>query len=98
MFLFFLSLMIQAIIEREVRLKMSEQEIKSLPIYPEDRDADAPTTSKILDNFDGISSYQIKAGGNIIKEFKDSLTPTQKQILSFLDIKQYEYWGNSTAK
>jgi hypothetical protein len=34
MFLFFLSLMIQAIIEREVRLRMKERGIKTLPIYP----------------------------------------------------------------
>ena len=94
MFLFFLSLMIQAIIEREVRLKMKEWEIKTLPIYPEFRDAFHPTTSKILNAFEGISSYQVRRG-QTIKEFRDSLTQTQELILSMLGISLYYYWGNS---
>lgn len=94
MFLFFLSLMIQAIIEREVRLKMQEYGIEKLPIYPEFRDAYHPTTSKILDCFDGISFYQLKINGKPAKEFKDSLTVTQEQILIFLSISQDKYWSD----
>ncbi|MBW8036706.1 MAG: IS1634 family transposase, partial [Planctomycetes bacterium] len=94
MFLFFLSLMIQAIIEREVRAKMKEWEIKTLPIYPEFRDAFHPTTSKILSVFEGISSYQVR-NASTIKEFRDSLTQTQEQILSMLNISLDYYWGNS---
>ena len=95
MFLFFLSLMIQAIIEREVRLKMKERGIKSLPIYPESRAAVHPTTSKILDAFDGISSYKVKLEAGTTKEFRDSLTETQCQILDLLGISQKYYWGCS---
>lgn len=92
MFLFFLSLMIQAIIEREVRLRMKEEGIKTLPIYPEDRDAYHPTTSKILDTFEGISSYQVTMEGKT-KEFRDSLTQTQETILSLLNIDINDFWG-----
>jgi transposase len=92
MFLFFLSLMIQAIIEREVRLKMKEEGIKTLPIYPESRDAYHPTTSKILDTFEGISSYQVTIEGRT-REFRDSLTQTQKTILSLLNIDINDFWG-----
>ncbi len=94
MFLFFLSLMIQAIIEREVRLKMKEWDIKTLPIYPEFRDAFHPTTSKILSVFEGISSYQVRMG-QMIKEFRDSLTQTQELILNMLGISLEYYWGHS---
>ncbi|GFP42885.1 hypothetical protein HKBW3C_02009 [Candidatus Hakubella thermalkaliphila] len=97
MFLFFLSLMIQAIIEREVRLKMKEWGIKTLPIYPESRDAYHPTTSKILDAFDGISSYQVRMG-QMTKEFRDSLTQTQEQILNLLGISSDYYWGQSVVE
>jgi transposase len=92
MFLFFLSLMIQAIIEREVRLKMKERGIKTLPIYPEFRNAYHPTTSKILDTFDGLSSYQVTIDGKK-REFRDSLTQTQKTILSLLNIDINDFWG-----
>jgi transposase len=97
MFLFFLSLMIQAIIEREVRLKMKEWGIKTLPIYPESRDAFHPTTSKILGVFEGISSYQVRMG-QMTKEFRDSLTQTQEQILNLLGISSDYYWGKSAIE
>ena len=74
MFLFFLSLMIQAIIEREVRLKMKERGTETLPIYPEFRDAYHPMTLKILDTFDCISSYLVRLDEETSKEFRDSLT------------------------
>ena len=97
MFLFFLSLMIQAIIEREVRRKMKEWGIENLPIYPEFRDAFHPTTSKILSVFEGISAYQVRMG-QLIKEFRDSLTQTQEQILNMLGISLDYYWGHSVAE
>ena len=92
MFLFFLALMIQAIIEREVRLKMKKEGIKTLPIYPESRDAYHPTTSKILDTFDGISSYRVTIEGKT-REFRDPLTQTQKTILRLLNIDIDDFWG-----
>ena len=91
MFLFFLSLMIQALIEREVRLKMLEHKVESLPIYPEGREAVAPTTSKILEQFNGVSSYKIM-GGKKTKEFKDDLNPLQEQLLGFMGISSSKYW------
>ncbi len=89
--------MIQAIIEREVRLKMKEWGIKTLPIYPESKEAYHPTTSKILDAFDGISSYQVRMG-QTTKEFRDSLTKTQEQILNLLRISSDYYWGQSVVE
>jgi len=97
MFLFFLSLMIQAIIEREVRLRMKERGIKTLPVYPEFRDSYHPTTSKILYTFEGISSYQVKLDRETRKEFRDSLTETQEKILDLLCISLNYYWGKSPA-
>lgn len=97
MFLFFLSLMIQAIIEREVRRKMNALGIETLSIYPESRDAYHPTTSKLLDAFDGISSYQVTMGQET-KEFRDSLTQTQEQILNLLGINVDSYWGRPVAE
>jgi len=93
MFLFFMALMIQGIIERKVRLAMKDKNIKSLPIYPEYRSSFYPTTSKIFYNFDGIFSYNILKDDKVVKEFKDSLSSAQKTILDLLDIDENEYWG-----
>jgi len=97
MFLFFLSLMIQAIIEREVRLRMKERGIEALPIYPEFRDAVHPTTSKILYAFDGVSSYEVRLDRETTKEFRDSLTATQLEILNLLNVSQSYYWGTPST-
>ena len=93
MFLFFMALMVQGIIERKVRLAMKEKNIKSLPIYPEYRSSFYPTTSKIFYNFDGIFSYKILKDGKVTKEFKDNLSSAQKTILSLLDMDENDYWG-----
>jgi len=93
MFLFFIALIIQGIIERKVRMSMKERAIKSLPVYPEYRKSFYPTTSKIFYNFDGISSYKILKNGKVVKEFKDELSSIQKLLLDLLDINEDDYWG-----
>jgi transposase len=98
MFLFFVALLIQGVIERKVRLAMKEKSIKSLPIYPEYRKSFYPTTSKIFYNFDGISSYKILKNDKVVKEFKDSLSSIQKMILDLLDMDEDQYWGRASSE
>jgi len=93
MFLFFVALIVQAVIERKVRMSMKKRAIKSLPVYPEYRKSFYPTTSKIFYNFDGISSYKILKDGKVVKEFKDELSSIQKLLLDLLDISEDDYWG-----
>lgn len=98
MFLFFVALIIQGVIERRLRLQMKARGIKSLPIYPEYRKSFYPTTSKIFYNFDGISSYKIIKDGKLVKEFKDELSSTQKMILDLLDMDEDQYWGMANSE
>jgi len=46
--LYLLSLLVQALIERELRLAMKREKIKELPIYPEQRLCKRPPTEQIL--------------------------------------------------
>ncbi len=62
LFLFFIALVIQSLIEREVRNRMDDEGQTSLAIYPEDRDSTRPTTSKIFDRFERLSTYSIADG------------------------------------
>ena len=93
MFLFFIALSVQALLEREVRNKMKESGDEDLLIYPEARTSVHPTTNKILNNFEQVSTYSIMENGETIEEFKDELTETQKTILNYLNISEEEYWG-----
>ena len=92
MFLFYLMLMGQALIEREVRKEMKKNGIESLKIYPEFRDATRPTTTKIMYTFEGVSRYCINECGKMVKEFKDNLTDVQQTILDLLSVSQKQYW------
>jgi transposase len=93
LFVFFIALVIQALIEREVRSKMREEGIRALLIYPEKREAEQPTTNKIIDLFEAVSTYSIYEGDCIVEEFRDELSDTQKTILKYLDINESDYWG-----
>ena len=45
---YFLALLVQALIERELRLAMKRENIADLPLYPEQRLCAHPTTEQIL--------------------------------------------------
>jgi transposase len=96
MFGFFIALVVQALIEREVRNKMKEQKIEKIRVYPEQREASHPTTSKIIDRFDSICTYKIMENSKVVETFKDSLNEDQKLILSLLNIEEDEYWKSAS--
>lgn len=96
MFLFFMALIIQAVIEREVRRTMDDQAIDAIPIYPEHRLAYHPTTAKIFDRFHNTSLYQVVNGKKVIKQYQDELTPVQQSVLELLGMTEASYWTNVT--
>jgi hypothetical protein len=93
LFLFFLALMIQALIEREVRKKMNEEGRKALAVYPEERAAAHFTTNKMLERFEPLSTYALLEDARVVEAFKDDLTDTQKLLLRYLQISEEEYWS-----
>ena len=46
--LYYIALLVRALIEREIRRNMKEEDIASLPMYPEDRNCPAPSAERIL--------------------------------------------------
>lgn len=92
MLMFFLGLLVQALIEREVRKAMKQEEIEKIFIYPEERPAAAPTTSIILDRFENVSVYHLQENNIVLEKYKDELTMIQKEILRLLDIQPNGYW------
>lgn len=95
MFIFFIALVIQSLIEREVRAAMKNLTIEALELYPEGRDAAHPTTSKIFGIFGNVSRYKILDSSNVLEEFIDELTKTQMRILELLGLPEKQYWRHS---
>ena len=93
MFAFFIALMIQALIERQVRNQMADRKIPAIALYPEDRDASHPTTSKIMGIFEDISTYRLRRASGKTTCFRDDLNEVQQMILEFMDISEAVYWS-----
>ncbi len=96
MFGFFIALVVQALIEREVRSQMKEHKIDKIRVYPEKREASHPTTSKILDRFENICTYKVVENSQVVETLKDSLNEDQKLILSLLNIGENEFWNSAS--
>jgi transposase len=98
MFLFFISLILQSLVEREVRSKMADYKLEYLNVYPESREAVHPTTSKICDRFSQISTYEVIEDNDVIERYQDELSGLHVSILEMLGITSTKYWqGIKTA-
>ena len=94
MFLFFIALIIQSLLERKVRKKMLQNKINSIDIYPEERESKSPTTNSIMNLFDKNYRYElIDENKRVLKHFHDELSEVQMQVLKLLEISESTYWG-----
>lgn len=84
LFLYFVAMLVQALIERQVRQGMEVEEIKVLPLYHEERDCRAPTADKILGAFEGIQRHELRRDGVLEQRFAPAPTDLQKQLLRLL--------------
>jgi transposase len=92
MFVFFIALMIQALLERELRKQLARRGRPPLKLYPEDRDAPHPTTSQLFKTFDRLSTYRITHEDGSCEQLHDELNETQREVLSLLDIPEESFW------
>lgn len=74
MFVYFIALFIERLIEREIRNNMAKEERKSILIYPEFRSCQSPTTDRVLGDFSMVQMNWIEAGGKMVKKFLPKLT------------------------
>jgi transposase len=81
-----LALLVQALMERQVRLAMKREEITTLPIYPERRRSRYPTALQILRLFENVDRHELHAEGRTIKTFLPALDPITKEVLRLMDV------------
>jgi transposase len=86
MFLEFVAQMVAALIERELRHKMTEKKIDLLFSLPEGRPSKTPTIEQVLRLFENQNKHALYDGDRLIKQFADPLTPVQSKILQLLSI------------
>jgi len=84
--LYFLGLLIQALIERELRLAMKRETIEEVPLYPEQRRCKRPTTEQVLRLFSLVERHVLLRDERPVQVFDAELTDLQRQVLTLLGI------------
>lgn len=90
---YFLVLLVESLLERELRQAMEREGIESLPMYPEDRPCRHPTARRLIDRFDDIQRHTLDNGRDAPVVFVSELSDLQRRILKLLGVPASDYHG-----
>jgi transposase len=91
---YFFALMVQALLERELRRAMKSTNTTSIPLYPEGRPCRRPTTRQLIDVFEPIMRHTIHHfESDEFEMFGTELSPIHDTILKLLGISITSYTG-----
>ena len=88
---YFLGLLTEALLERELRQAMQRQGVTTLPLYPEDRDCRRPTARRLFDVFEPIQRHVLTQPGCDPIILITELSPLHRQLLRVLGIPEIAY-------
>jgi len=91
--LYFLAMLIQALLERQVRKAMVREGIEAIPLYPEERDCKAPTANRILEIFEAIQRHDLMDGDAIQQRFPPKLNELQRDLMEMMGVSGSAYPG-----
>ncbi|MCB1674970.1 MAG: IS1634 family transposase [Halioglobus sp.] len=90
-FVYFLVLLVQALIERELRQAMAREGVEALPLYPEERCTTRPTAEQIFRLFSLTQRHVLTHEGQRVRTFDPELTALQCQVLALLGVGEEAY-------
>lgn len=85
-FVYFLAILVQALVERELRRGMASAGFEHLPLYPEERATKQPTAEQVLRLFALAQRQVLTVNGEPVHVFAPELTPLQSQVLELLGV------------
>ncbi len=83
---FFLALLTQALVERQLRRAMRNSGVDELPLYPEERMTKRPTADQVFRLFSHAQRHTLSEHGSVLRTFHPELTDLQKQILDLIEV------------
>jgi len=87
---YFFVLLVQTLLERELRQAMLDEQIDDLPLYPEGRACHSPTARRVLDFFEPIQRHQIDRD-QTTDVLVTTLSPLHRQLIKLLGLKPTQY-------
>jgi transposase len=88
---YFFALLVQTLLERELRQAMERAGEASLPLYPEARPCARPTTHRLIEVFSSIQRHEVRVGGGETQVMVTKLTPTQRSIVRLMGLDPRTY-------
>jgi transposase len=82
---YFLALLTESLLERELRRAMDRDAIESLPLYPEGRKCRRPTARRVIDLFEDMQRHSLRSGRRrppVV--FTTELSRLQRRLLRLL--------------
>jgi transposase len=81
---YFFALLVESLLERELRQAMEREGVESLPLYPEGRPCRRPTARRVIDVFEDVHRHELMEGKRAAVVFTTELTRLQRKVLRLL--------------
>jgi transposase len=94
-FVYFLALLVQALVERELRRGMQRAGITALPLYPEERRCHRPTAEQVFRLFALTARHVLIQAGHDVRVVDPDLTALQRQVLQLIGVPPSAYRARS---
>ena len=89
--MYFFALLIEALLERQLRQAMQHEEIEALPIYPEGRACRWPTARRVIDLFGSVQRHTLKQRRQPTEVMVTELTRLQRKLLKLIGLPAMDY-------
>jgi len=84
---YFLALLVETLLERQLRQAMAQEGIESLPLYSEGRACRWPTARRVIDLFENVERHEWVTPGGRKTVLVTALSDLQRRILKLLGLR-----------
>jgi transposase len=89
--MYFFALLVEALLERELREAMQREEVEALPLYPEGRVCRWPTARRVIDLFEPVQRHTLVRRKRPAEVLVTELTRLQRRLLRLLRLSASNY-------
>jgi transposase len=90
---YFFALLVEALLERDLRQAMQAKEIEALPLYPEGRACRWPTARRVIDLFESVQRHTLTHRQRSPEVMVTELTRIQRRLVKLLGLSAKDYGG-----
>ena len=83
---YFMVLLLQTLMERDLRLAMQRNDLTSLPLYPEDRACRHPTARRVIDVMQPLSRHRVMTDEGDALDLHTDAIPVQRQLMKLFGL------------